>query len=394
MPISIEALAAFLLLSHFSCEAATLRVPSDYPTIQDAIHAAARSGDTVLVSPGTYVEVLQLNKSLTLTSTKGATETAVVGDTNSPVLWISLRANESATISGFKFTRGLVGVITSNRVTFEDNIVAENGGGGVSINGDDVTVRHNMITSSGGHNEAGVMVSGERALIEDNLIEGNVSNGCGGGISLLTGSSAVVLRNRIDRNHAETGGGICSRSQGAVYVGDNLIYDNDATYSGGGIFITGADSKDKSDGQWINNTVSDNTAVIVSQVYVTKFNHRAVIANNVLSAADGSIALACDDDDASVPFFDNNDIFTTGSTAATGSCAAAALGGTNLSAPPDFQDGANGHPYHLAPDSPLVDAGSNEAARRLNRDFGKRPRIIDGGHGLVVDIGAMEYRPE
>ena len=115
MPISIEALAAFLLLSHFSCEAATLRVPSDYPTIQDAIHAAARSGDTVLVSPGTYVEVLQLNKSLTLTSTKGATETAVVGDTNSPVLWISLRANESATISGFKFTRGLVGVITSNR---------------------------------------------------------------------------------------------------------------------------------------------------------------------------------------------------------------------------------------------------------------------------------------
>jgi len=135
-------------------------------------------------------------------------------------------------------------------------------------------------------------------------------------------------------------------------------------------------------------------ADIASQVFVTKFNHRAVIANNVLSDVDGSVALACDDDDASVPFFDNNDIFTTGSTAASGSCAAAALGGTNLSVPPDFQDGANGHPYHLAPDSPLVDAGSNEAARRLRRDIGNRPRIIDGGHGPIVDIGAFEYRPE
>jgi hypothetical protein len=208
----------------------------------------------------------------------------------------------------------------------------------------------------------------------------------------LRQGSAVVLRNRIDHNSATHGGGICSWSR-SVYVGDNLIDGNDAM-GGGGVYITGAGSKDKSDGQWINNTISDNVADSASQVYVSKFNRRAVIANNVISAADGSVVLACEDDDASVPFFDNNDIFTTGSTAVAGSCAAAALGGTNLSAPPGFQDGANGHPYHLAPDSPLVDAGSNEAARRLHRDFGNRPRIIDGGHGTIVDIGAFEYQPE
>ena len=45
-------------------------------------------------------------------------------------------------------------------------------------------------------------------------------------------------------------------------------------------------------------------------------------------------------------------------------------------------------------DSPLVDAGDNEDAQGLNRDFGGRPRIIDGGHGLVVDIGAFEFEPD
>jgi hypothetical protein len=68
--------------------------------------------------------------------------------------------------------------------------------------------------------------------------------------------------------------------------------------------------------------------------------------------------------------------------------------GTNLSVPPGFTRGDNGRPYHLAADSPLVDAGSNHRACHLRRDIGKRPRIIDGGHGPLVDIGAFEYRPD
>ena len=41
----------------------------DFPTIQGAVNAAATSGDTVLVDPGTYPELVTITKSVTL---KGA----------------------------------------------------------------------------------------------------------------------------------------------------------------------------------------------------------------------------------------------------------------------------------------------------------------------------------
>jgi hypothetical protein len=41
-----------------------------------------------------------------------------------------------------------------------------------------------------------------------------------------------------------------------------------------------------------------------------------------------------------------------------------------------------------------VDAGSNEAVGRLHLDLGGRPRIVDGGHGSSVDIGAYEYQSD
>jgi len=36
---------------------------------------------------------------------------------------------------------------------------------------------------------------------------------------------------------------------------------------------------------------------------------------------------------------------------------------------------------------------ANDAASGLRRDFAGRPRIIDGGHGAIVDMGAFEFDP-
>lgn len=66
--------AAALALATLTVEAATLRVPQEYATIQAAVDAAA-SGDTVLVGPGTYVENVIIHGSLTLRSSRGAART-------------------------------------------------------------------------------------------------------------------------------------------------------------------------------------------------------------------------------------------------------------------------------------------------------------------------------
>ena len=47
--------------------ASVINIPSDYPTIQEGIHASV-SGDTVLVADGIYFENLTINREITLAS--------------------------------------------------------------------------------------------------------------------------------------------------------------------------------------------------------------------------------------------------------------------------------------------------------------------------------------
>ena len=59
--------------------AATLKVPSQYPTIQDAIDASV-NGDTVLVEPGTYVENIDFKgKAILVQSSGGPGGTVIDG---------------------------------------------------------------------------------------------------------------------------------------------------------------------------------------------------------------------------------------------------------------------------------------------------------------------------
>jgi len=68
--------------------------------------------------------------------------------------------------------------------------------------------------------------------------------------------------------------------------------------------------------------------------------------------------------------------------------------GGNIDADPLFVDPCNGD-YRLLPDSPCIDAGTNDAAYLPDTDLAGRARIVDGDcDGVaIVDMGAYEFRP-
>ncbi len=91
----------FFLLS-LSAMGKTIHVPADQPTIQAGINAAV-SGDTVLVSAGTYYENINFNgKAITVTSASGPAATVIDGSKgNSPAVLFSSNEKLSSVISGF-----------------------------------------------------------------------------------------------------------------------------------------------------------------------------------------------------------------------------------------------------------------------------------------------------
>jgi len=105
-----------VLVSVPTVSAATIYVPADYSTIQEAVNAA-NPGDTIIVASGTYNEMISINKPLTLLGanagihpTVGAHPTEVVG-TRDPETILSHNglyaispSADDITIDGFMFT--------------------------------------------------------------------------------------------------------------------------------------------------------------------------------------------------------------------------------------------------------------------------------------------------
>jgi hypothetical protein len=69
-----------------------------------------------------------------------------------------------------------------------------------------------------------------------------------------------------------------------------------------------------------------------------------------------------------------------------------ASGVGNIYCDPLFSD-PNSSDYHLASNSPCIDAGDNSAVNAGDVDIDGDDRIINGGISPTVDIGADEYSP-
>jgi hypothetical protein len=168
---------------------AVLKVPSkNYPTIQSAINAA-KSGDTIHVAPGTYVEQLTIHKSITLNGS-GAGKTiikspAALGADPFGNPW-TIEIDDSATVTLSRFTLlvTLQCILTSGlpRDHTAHPHLPVFAGGGIGVGGGaNMTLRSAMITTTGATEGATCGSSGIKSF----------GTGVDFGLDYVTGSPAA-----------------------------------------------------------------------------------------------------------------------------------------------------------------------------------------------------------
>ena len=406
-------LVAVLSLFVAAANANTIHVPADQPNIQAAINVAV-TGDTVVVSAGTYFEHISFSgKNITVKSAQGKTVTILDGSGETgPVVRFVSGETRKAVLKGFTIQHGSLccsyeggGIEVSNASpTILNNLIRNNvgagNGGGINVNFGSPLIKGNVITANtvaffGGTAGGGIDIGGESsAQIISNKITGNFGVGFGGGISLFAAGNVLVLNNTIGGNRAESqGGGIWIVNEADEVIVQNLIGDNSAPsgaqfYALVPLSITGF--------RLINNTIIGNTSPTDTAVMADGFNSNAQIVNNIIFAPAGQTALLCNAlYKSGPPIVQFNDAFSEQGISYDGMCTG--FGGTNgnISADPGLVNLARGN-YRLRADSLAIDAGTNAAPGVQPRDFARKPRIVDGnGDGdAVIDLGAYEFQPK
>lgn len=392
-----------------SCDGAT---PA-HLSPRDAI-AAAASGDTVLVCPGTYVNppstsLTFAGKNLSLRSTHGSSVTILDGNLSAPVVRFSQGEGRDALLEGFTIQNGRRNPADVDR-----------GGGGIHIIGSSPTIRGNVITSNWNCPGGGIHISSASPLVEDNTISNNYGgmgclSGVGGGISISNTSAAVIRRNTITSNEAPYGGGVSISATGPIRLEGNVISGNVAgipdgaysPYASGAIYVASADGLEvagnlvvsnqssavaiawRSSGGTnvvVNNTIANNQS---ADAYAVFFVHAtSTWVNNVVVAAAGEKAITCAT--GLPPFRFNNVYSNTGSPYGPGCVDPTGTTG-NISADPRFVDAAGGN-YRVQPDSPNIEAGENDTAGQPSTDLDRRARVLDGNADGIprIDVGAYE----
>jgi sugar lactone lactonase YvrE len=267
----------------------TIRVPSDYNSIQQAIDLSA-NGDIVLVAPGFYFENIDFKgKSIVVTShfilnndLEIIKNTVIDGSNpNNPdsASCVAFRNGEgpSSIIQGFTITggtgtkwidpnnpgyiwRGGGGVFTfmssptiqkniiiNNNVTNTSGVDGAQGGGTLSYNGNP-KILNNIIMQNEARYGAGIVIDYSGGVIKNNIIyknKGGQDYGGGGFWSIGNGSSPIVVENNHIVENSVTGSGSYGGKGGAIFVWmgsltarNNIIWGNTQT-SGGPIAQVG-----------------------------------------------------------------------------------------------------------------------------------------------------------
>jgi len=300
------------------------------------------------------------------------------------------------------------------------------------LSGGTITLEKNTFADSLSAGSAGgIYVSNSGSIVlTENTFQRNVANGDGGGgyVSVEFGGTLTLSRNVFENNSAVSSGGVFLSSQtDTIFVSANIFRDNNASDSsqshGGGLTVLSQYRLEMTNNLFARNTTAQRGAGAMVQLY-SNANHitNNTFVENVSTGAHGEstsqgggMYVVTDRDEAVLNIYNN--IFWDNTAAAPTKRGAdlyidddglnngkgstvhlfnndfsemEILRGDHLSQGGNInEDPLFDTEYHLTPDSPCRDTGSNEAPGLPAKDLGGDPRIQGG----TVDMGAYEWAP-
>ena len=183
----------------------------------------------------------------------------------------------------------------------------------------------------------------------------------------ITGGSAKITHNKIDNN----GQGIYVYNADAPAITNNWIYKNSLT----GLYLDNVSS----DAVVRNNTIAYNQGDGVVK-WGGAADPNIVMENCIVWKNDGEQVLYCPAKYSCIydPVNDPNGVNIDADEAG------------NITTNPLFFS-AEDDDFHLDPNSPCIDTGDPEGDYQGEKDIDGQRRVLHGGYGLVVDMGADEF---
>lgn len=196
------------------------RTGCEFRSIQDAIDTLA-PGATIRICPGTFGERLAIGSDVTL---------AGVGSEESGTTIDGLRGGTTLAIAGAKVT------LERLRIVGGANLGAA--GGGIRLQGGDVTLTECTVSGNSAEDGAGISVADGKLTLQESRVTGNRSTGSGGGIAAEKGSLGI-RKSVVTGNEAAINGGGIAIEQCATTFFTSTVSGNEAGARGGGVYVDG-----------------------------------------------------------------------------------------------------------------------------------------------------------
>ena len=342
---------AFLLSG--AAYGATIKVPDDYLTIQEAIDGAV-DGDTVLVADGIYLGPRNKNldfagKAIMVKSENGLAHCIIDCEGEGRGFYFHTGEGEDSVVSGVTITNA-------------------NESGCFIMNASSPTIINCNFSDNFAQHGGGIHVHSQMGFCSPTIINcnfsGNRAGSFGGAIMNYYGSSCSIINCNFSDNFAPNGGAIFSQ-RSSISI-SNSIFTRNYGYGGGAI------CNNDTSGTITNCTFFGNNGGSRGGG-IWNYGYRTLNVTNCIFWADYPDEITSAELLTQVKYSDVQGGYP---------------GENIIDADPLLVDPAN-HDFHLQLNSPCIDAGTIDVTELPDTDFEGDPRIF----GSAPDMGADEFVP-